>query len=93
MLELSARQILVHASMRAHLVAGQQPFRNQFRPKNIQFSFRPGCHPRWAHSWLSRDLAETSPQKVRKILGYLARDSDIENWITQAQALVREQAL
>ncbi len=38
-------------------------------------------------------LAETSPQKVRKILGYLAKDSDIEDWITQAQALVREQAL
>ncbi len=38
-------------------------------------------------------LAETSPQKVRKILGYLAQDSDIEDWITQAQALVREHAL
>ncbi len=40
-----------------------------------------------------RQLAETSPQKVRDILGYLAQDSDIEDWITQAQALVREPAL
>ena len=49
-------KVRVHGGMRAHLAAGQQPFRNKFRPRNIQFSFRPGCHPRWAHSWLSRDL-------------------------------------
>ena len=40
-----------------------------------------------------RQLAKTSPQEVRKILGYLAQDSDIEDWITRAQALVCEHAL
>jgi len=40
-----------------------------------------------------RQLAETSPQEVRNILGYLAQNSDIEGWITKAQALVREPAL
>jgi predicted flap endonuclease-1-like 5' DNA nuclease len=40
-----------------------------------------------------RQLAETSPQEVRNILGYLAQDSDIEGWVRQAQAFVREHAL
>ncbi len=39
-----------------------------------------------------RRLAETSPKEVRKILGCLAQDCDIEDWITQAQVLVREHA-
>ncbi len=40
-----------------------------------------------------RQLAETSPQEVRNILGYLAQASEIEGWIAKAQALVREPAL
>ncbi len=39
-----------------------------------------------------RHLAETSPQQVREVLGYLAQGSDVEGWIAQAQALVRERA-
>ena len=38
-------------------------------------------------------LAETSPQEIRQILGYLAQGSDVERWITQAQAFAHEHAL
>ncbi len=38
-------------------------------------------------------LAETSPQEIRQILGYLAQGSDIERWIAQAQAFAYEHAL
>ena len=35
-------------------------------------------------------LAETSPQEIRQILGYLAQESNVERWIAQAQAFARE---
>ena len=38
-------------------------------------------------------LAETSPQEIRQILGYLVQGSNVERWIAQAQAFVREHAL
>ena len=38
-------------------------------------------------------LAETSPQEIRQILGYLAQGSDVERWIAQAQAFAHEHAL
>ncbi len=38
-------------------------------------------------------LAETSPQEIRQILGYLAQGSNVERWIAQAQAFAREHAL
>ncbi len=38
-------------------------------------------------------LAETSPQEIRQILGYLAQGSDVERWIVQAQAFAQEHAL
>ncbi len=37
-------------------------------------------------------LAETSPQEIRQILGYLAQGSNVELWIANAQALAREHA-
>ena len=37
-------------------------------------------------------LAETSPQEVRKILGYMAQGSSVELWIANAQELAREHA-
>ena len=37
-------------------------------------------------------LAEISPQEVRKILGYIAQGSNAERWIAHAQALAREPA-
>ena len=37
-------------------------------------------------------LAETSPQEVREILGYLAQGSSVELWIENAQALAHEHA-
>ncbi len=40
-----------------------------------------------------RHLAETSVQEVCEVLGYLAQGSDVEGWISRAQALVRERAL
>ncbi len=39
-----------------------------------------------------RQLAEASSQEVREVLGYLAQGYDVEDWITRAQALVRERA-
>ncbi len=30
-------KVRVHGGMRAHLAAGRQPFRNEFRPRYIQF--------------------------------------------------------
>ena len=38
-------------------------------------------------------LAETSPQEIRQILGYLAQGSNVERWIAQAQAFAREHVL
>ncbi len=38
-------------------------------------------------------LAETSPQEIRQILGYLAQGSNVERWIAQAQAFTREHVL
>ena len=38
-------------------------------------------------------LVDTSPQKIREILGYLAQGSDIEHWIEQARELIGEHAL
>ncbi len=38
-------------------------------------------------------LAETSPQEIRQILGYLAQGSNVERCIAQAQAFAREHAL
>jgi predicted flap endonuclease-1-like 5' DNA nuclease len=37
-------------------------------------------------------LAETSPQEIRQVLGYLAQGSNVESWITRAEALAREHA-
>ena len=37
-------------------------------------------------------LAETSPQEVREVLGCLAQGSNVERWIAHAQALAREHA-
>ncbi len=37
-------------------------------------------------------LAETSPQEIREILGYLAQGANVERWIEHAQALAREHA-
>ena len=37
-------------------------------------------------------LADTSPQEIRIILGYLAQGFDLQRWIMKAQAFVREQA-
>jgi predicted flap endonuclease-1-like 5' DNA nuclease len=37
-------------------------------------------------------LAETPPQEVREILGYLAQGSNVERWIAHAEALAREHA-
>ena len=37
-------------------------------------------------------LAETSPEEIRKVLGYLAQGSSVERWIEHAQALAREHA-
>ncbi len=38
-------------------------------------------------------LAETSPQEIRQILGYLVQGSNVERWIAQAQAFAREHVL
>ena len=38
-------------------------------------------------------FAETSPQEIREILGYLAQGSNVERWIVQAQAFAREHTL
>ena len=38
-------------------------------------------------------LAETSPQEISEILGYLAQGYDVEGWVAQAQAFVREHAV
>ncbi len=37
-------------------------------------------------------LAETSPQEIREVLGYLAQGSNVEGWIAHAEALAREHA-
>ena len=34
-------------------------------------------------------LAESSPQEIREVLGYLAQGSSVERWIEYAQALAR----
>ncbi len=34
-------------------------------------------------------LAESSPQEVRKVLGYLAQGSSVDLWIAHAQARTR----
>ncbi len=39
------------------------------------------------------ELAETSPQEIREILGYLAQDFNVEQWFEHAQALAREHTL
>jgi predicted flap endonuclease-1-like 5' DNA nuclease len=39
-----------------------------------------------------RELADASPQEIRGVLGYLAQGSDVEGWITRAQALSRGHA-
>ncbi len=39
------------------------------------------------------ELANTSPQEIREILGYLARGSDLECWIARAQEFLREHSL
>ena len=36
------------------------------------------------------ELAETSPQEIREILGYLARGFIVEQWIEHVQAIARE---
>ena len=38
-------------------------------------------------------LADTSPQGIREILGYLAQGSDVECWIARAQEFLREHSL
>ncbi len=38
-------------------------------------------------------LADTSPQEIREILGYLAQRSDVECWIARAQEFIREHSL
>ena len=38
-------------------------------------------------------LADTSPQEIHIILGYLALGSDVQRWIEKAQALLGERAL
>ncbi len=38
-------------------------------------------------------LADTSPQEIHIILGYLAQGSDVQRWIIRAQAFVREHAV
>ncbi len=38
-------------------------------------------------------LAETSSEEIRQILGYLAQGSNVERWIAQAQAFAHEHAL
>ena len=38
-------------------------------------------------------LAETSSQEIRQILGYLVQGSNVERWIAQAQAFAHEHAL
>ena len=38
-------------------------------------------------------LADASPQEIREILGYLARGSDMECWIAQAQEFLREHSI
>ncbi len=38
-------------------------------------------------------LADTSPQEIREILGYLAQGSEVECWIAQAQEFLREHSL
>ncbi len=38
-------------------------------------------------------LADTSPQEIREILGYLAQESDVECWIARAQEFLREHSL
>ncbi len=35
-------------------------------------------------------LAETSPQEIREILGYLGQGSDVECWILRAKEFLRE---
>ena len=37
-------------------------------------------------------LAESSPQEIREVLGYLAQGSSVEIWMEHAQALAREHA-
>ncbi len=39
------------------------------------------------------ELADTSPQEIREILGYLAQGSDVECWIARAQEFLREHSL
>jgi predicted flap endonuclease-1-like 5' DNA nuclease len=39
------------------------------------------------------ELADTSPQEIREILGYLAQGSDLECWIARAQEFLREHSL
>ena len=38
-------------------------------------------------------LADTPPQEIREILGYLAQGSDVECWIARAQEFLREHSL
>jgi predicted flap endonuclease-1-like 5' DNA nuclease len=38
-------------------------------------------------------LADTSPQDIREILGYLAQGLDVECWIARARECVREHSL
>ena len=38
-------------------------------------------------------LADTSPQEIHIILGYLALGSNVQRWIAKAQALLGERAL
>ncbi len=38
-------------------------------------------------------LADTSPQEIHIILGYLALGSNVQRWIAKAQALQGERAL
>jgi predicted flap endonuclease-1-like 5' DNA nuclease len=38
-------------------------------------------------------LADTSPQEIREILGYLAQGSDVECLIARAQEFLREHSL
>ncbi len=39
------------------------------------------------------ELADTSPQEIREILGYLAQGSDVECWIARAQEFLCEHSL
>ena len=36
------------------------------------------------------ELAETSPQEIREILGYLAQGFNVEQWFEHTRALARE---